>query len=145
MNPEYLKDVMGTTGEVDFRNRSLELTRRSRALKLWLTFRVYGVDRLRAAVARGIELAEHAEALLRRDPHTWEVVTAAQLGIVTFALRGGDAALHATRAKALADSGYAAVTSTLLQGRSVLRLCTINPTTTEGDLEETIRRLAISL
>lgn len=142
MNPEYLKDVMGTTGEVDFRNRSLELTRRSRALKLWLTFRVYGAERLRTAVARGIELAERAEALLRRDPHIWEIVTPAQLGIVTFALRGGDAALHAARAKALADSGYAAVTSTTLQGRGVLRLCTINPTTTEADLAETIRRLA---
>ena len=28
------------------------------------------------------------------------------------------------------------------KGRSVLRLCTINPLTTESDLEETIRRLA---
>ena len=144
MNPEYLKDVMSTTGEVDFRNRSLELTRRSRALKLWLTFRVYGAERLRTAVARGIELAEHAEGLLRGDPLTWEIVTPAQLGIVTFALRAGDRAQHAARAKALADSGYAALTSTTLKGRSVLRLCTINPTTTEADLAETIRRLAVA-
>ena len=142
MEPEYLKDVMGASGEVHFGNRSPELTRRSRAVKLWLTFRTYGAARLRAAVARGIELAETAEAILRRDPDVWEVVTPAQLGIVTFALRGGDARLHAARAKALSDSGYAAVTSTTLKGRSVLRLCTINPNTTEQDLAETIRRLA---
>jgi hypothetical protein len=34
------------------------------------------------------------------------------------------------------------VTSTTLRGRSVLRLCTINPRTTESDIEETIERLA---
>jgi aromatic-L-amino-acid decarboxylase len=142
MNPEYLKDVMGASGEVHFGNRSLELTRRSRAVKLWLTFKTYGAARLRAAVARGIELAEAAEAILRRSPEMWEIVTPAQLGIVTFALRGGDANLHAARARVLSDSGYAAVTSTTLKDRSVLRLCTINPLTTEADLEETIRRLA---
>ena len=142
MNPEYLKDVMGSSGEVHFGNRSLELTRRSRAVKLWLTFRTYGATRLRAAVARGIELAEHAEAILRRAPGVWEIVTPAQLGIVTFALRGAGAAEHAARAKTLSDSGYAVVTSTDLKGRSVLRLCTINPLTTEDDLEETIARLA---
>lgn len=142
MNPEYLKDVMGAEGEVHFGNRSLELTRRSRAVKLWLSFRTYGAARMRAAVARGIELAETAETILRRSPELWEIVTPAQLGIVTFALRGADAGLHADRAKTLSDSGYAAVTSTTLKGRSVLRLCTINPLTTEVDLEETIRRLA---
>jgi hypothetical protein len=42
MNPEYLLDVTARPGEVNLRNRSLELTRRSRALKLWLTFRTYG-------------------------------------------------------------------------------------------------------
>jgi glutamate/tyrosine decarboxylase-like PLP-dependent enzyme len=58
MNPEYLRDVLAAdTGEVDFRNRSLELTRRSRAIKLWLTFRVYGRQRIQAAVQRGIERA----------------------------------------------------------------------------------------
>ena len=142
MHPEYLKDVMGAAGEVHFGNRSLELTRRSRAVKLWLSFKTYGAGRMRAAVARGMALAEAAEAILRRSPQVWEIVTPAQLGIVTFALRHGDAVTHAERAKALSDSGYAVVTSTTLKGRSVLRLCTINPLTTEDDLEETIRRLA---
>ena len=53
MTPEYLLDVRGVTDEVDFRNRSLELSRRSRALKLWLTFHTYGLARIRAAWERG--------------------------------------------------------------------------------------------
>ena len=81
----YLRDVTG--GEVNFRDRSLQLTRGGRALKLWLSVRVFGLAAFRDAVARGIALAEHAEALLAARPG-WEVVTPAQLGIVCF--RRGD-------------------------------------------------------
>jgi len=50
--------------------------------------------------------------------------------------------LAAAAAKAVSDSGFACVTSTSLQGQSALRLCTINPLTTEADIAETLRRLA---
>ena len=144
MNPEYLKDVQSqeASGEVDLRNRSLELTRRSRAVKLWLTFRTYGVRRMAAAIERGIDLAEYAEEAVRRRNAEWELVTPAQLGIVTFALRGASRAQHDRAARLLADSGFAVVTSTMLRQRSVLRLCLINPLTTEGDIDETLSRLA---
>jgi glutamate/tyrosine decarboxylase-like PLP-dependent enzyme len=139
MNPEYLADTAASE-EVNFRDRTLELTRRGRGVKLWLTFRTYGVERIRAAIARGIALAEEAERWLREDGRC-EVVTPAQLGIVTFAVRGADAREHAERAAALSRSGYAAVTSTTLRDRSVLRLCTINPRTTEHDIATTLERL----
>jgi aromatic-L-amino-acid decarboxylase len=41
---------------------------------------------------------------------------------------------------AVAD-GYAAPSSTLVDGRTVIRLCTINPRTTFADVETTIERL----
>jgi aromatic-L-amino-acid/L-tryptophan decarboxylase len=144
MNPAYLLDVTAKPGEVDMRNRSLELTRRSRALKLWLTFRTYGLSRLGAAVERGIALAEHTERLLRDDPF-WQVVTPAQLGVVTFAASNATSEDHSSAAAALAADGFATLTTTSLQGRSVLRLCTINPSTTEADISETLRRLAALL
>ncbi len=144
MNPEYLRDVTASTGEVDLRNRSLELSRRSRALKLWLTFRTYGSDLLADAVERGIALAERAEQLVRADPF-WEVVTPAQLGVVTFAAVGASGEDHGRAATALSDDGYASLTTTTLHGRSVLRLCTINPATTEEDLTGTLARLAAYL
>jgi glutamate/tyrosine decarboxylase-like PLP-dependent enzyme len=96
---------------------------------------------MRAAIARGIALAEHAQRLLERDDR-WEVVTPARLGIVTFAWVGEGAAAHAARADALSRDGYAAVSTTTLRGRSVLRLCTINPRTSEEEIGETLDRLA---
>ncbi|MCG6889310.1 MAG: aminotransferase class I/II-fold pyridoxal phosphate-dependent enzyme [Gammaproteobacteria bacterium] len=142
MSPEYLKDVQATTGAVNFGNRSLELTRRSRAVKLWMSLRTYGAERFREAVQRGIELAEFAERYLRQNPATWEVVTPAQIGVVCFALRDWQEGEHAACAKTITDSGFACVSSTMLRDKSVLRLCTINPLTTEDDIVKTIDRLA---
>ena len=138
---DYLKDVRSVGELADFRECSLELTRRSRALKLWLTFQIYGLARIRDAIAECLALAEYAEKVLRSDA-AWEVVTPAQLGIVTFALRGADEAVHQERAARLSRSGYATVTPTKLKGRSVLRMCIINPLTTEADIFGTLERLA---
>ncbi len=144
MSPEYLLDANRLSGEVDMRNRTLELTRPARALKLWLTLRVHGVERIASAIQRGIDLAETAESILSNDPR-WIVVTPAQLGIVTFVGAGARDGDHAGAAAAVAERGFAAVTSTTLHGRSVLRLCTINPRTTEDDLQGTLDVLAEEL
>jgi aromatic-L-amino-acid decarboxylase len=140
MNPEYLRDVQAHGGETEFRNMSLELTRRARSIKIWLTVRTYGMDRIEAAVLRGIQLAEIAERLIDADPF-WQLVTPAQLGVVTFVGAGLSDADHVARVTALAESGYAAISTTELRGRTVLRLCTINPLTTEDDLAGTLQRL----
>ena len=138
MTPEYLKDVQGGAGEVNFNSRGPELSRRSRALKLWMTFRAYGVDAIRDAVQAGIDKAEFAEAYLRARPERWTVASPAQLGVLCFELNGADKAEHEARAKALAEDGFACVSTTVLKGRPAFRLVTINPLTTERDVARTI-------
>jgi len=138
MHPEYLRDAQGG---VDLHNRSLELTRRSRAAKLWLTLRTYGIDALVQAVERGIALAEVAQDAVESDARL-ELVTPASLGVVTFAVRGLSDEGHVRTAAELTADGFAAATSTVLSGRTVLRLCTINPRTTEDDVRQTVHRLA---
>ena len=130
-----LRDTV--TEEVNFRDRSVQLTRTSRALKLWLSIRVFGVAAFREAIAHGIALAEHAEATLRARPG-WEVVSPAQLAIVCFTREGVD---QTRLAAAMVDDGFAAPSTTEVGGRVVLRLCTINPRTTFEDIERTIERM----
>lgn len=142
MTPEYLKDVMGGGGEVDLFNRSLELSRKSRALKIWLTFQTHGLERIAAAVGAGMALAARAEAMLRAAPEVWEITSPAQLGIVTFARRGAGGKDHARLVADLTAEGWATLSSTYIGGRSVLRLCTLNPLTTDDDLAGTLSRLA---
>lgn len=131
MSPEYLRDVGGD--EVHFRDRGPQLTRGSRALKLWLSVQVFGLDAFRAAVARGIALAEVAQREIEATPGL-EIVTPAQLGIVTFSA-GDDPDAIAARISA---GGYAVPSTTVLRGRTVLRLCTINPRTTDEEIARTV-------
>jgi len=145
--PDYLADVIGVDDEVDLRDRGLELSRRGRGVKLWLTFRTYGVARIRAAIAHGIGLAERAERLVAADPD-WRVVTPAQLGIVTFTLRRLGAGRDAydelsARAAGVAADGSAHLTTTRVAGTPVLRLCTINPRTTPDDITQTLAGLGV--
>jgi glutamate/tyrosine decarboxylase-like PLP-dependent enzyme len=144
----YLRDTAAATSEeVNFTERGLQLTRQFRALKLWMSIKVFGLGAFRTAIEHGIELAEHAERVLSADP-SWEVVTPAQLGMVTFrAVVPGAApdeldSLNAgLPAAALAD-GFTYLTSTRARGAIVLRLCTINPRTTPDEIERVIERLA---
>jgi hypothetical protein len=39
------------------------------------------------------------------------------------------------------DDGFALLTSTVIKGKVALRLCTINPRTTDDDIVQTIERL----
>ena len=65
MGAEYLEDAMGEDDEVNFSAYGIQLTRSFRALKLWMTLKVFGRTHVAAAVERGFELAEQAEQILR--------------------------------------------------------------------------------
>ena len=146
VRPEYLKDLESTDEEVNFYNYGIQLSRSFRALKLWMSLKVFGLDAFRKAVARGFVLAEFAETLLRASPH-WEIVTAASMGILTFRFvqeKGSQVDLDQVNQRIVDEifkEGFATVSSTRLRGQNVLRLCTINPRTTEDDIRQTVYRM----
>ena len=71
-------------------------------------------------------------------------MTPARLGIVTFRLAGPPATVDersSALVPALRADGFAVISSTQVNGRIALRLCTNNPRTTTEDIEATIARL----
>jgi glutamate/tyrosine decarboxylase-like PLP-dependent enzyme len=83
VRPDYLKDLESKGTEVNFCDYGIQLSRSFRALKLWMSLKVFGLAAFREAVARGFSLAEFGESLLQASSN-WEVVTAASMGIITF-------------------------------------------------------------
>lgn len=81
-----------------------------------------------------------------------EIISHAQLGIVNFRYKG-DGALNESQldkinqniAKEITESGFAQIFTTELCGKKVLRMCTINPKTTEKDIFDTIQQLDNSI
>jgi glutamate/tyrosine decarboxylase-like PLP-dependent enzyme len=132
--PEYLRDVHRDQEEVNFCDYGIQLSRGFRALKLWLSMKTFGLAAFRQAIEHGLEMARFAEQRLRSGP--WEIVTPAQLGIVSF--RHADDAITHRLVGDMIAGGFALLTSTVLNGRPALRFCTINPRTTEADVLQTI-------
>ncbi len=135
--PEYLADVHRNVTEVNPCDYGIQLTRGFRALKVWMSIQYFGLDAFRAAVDRGFELAEMAERKLR-DMANWELVTPAQMGIVSFRRRDVDEKFYPRLHDAMLRDGFALATSTVLNGRTALRLCTINPRTKDLDIASTL-------
>lgn len=146
-HPEYLKDAESAEGSIEFWDLGVELTRPARGLKLWLTLQVLGSREMGCIIEHGCAMAELAEKMIREQPD-WEIVSPAQLGIVCFryvsnkAMGEGDLdKINQDISREITESGFAQIFTTELQGKKVLRMCTINPETTERDICETIERL----
>lgn len=145
--PEYLKDVAPGDEEVNFADYGEQLTRYSRALKIWLSLRTLGVAPIRAMIEHGMSLAEHVEEIVRREDDL-ELLAPAQFGICCFRVHpaGMDdpAALDAlneeinTRVNA---AGRFLFSSTRVSGAFSLRVCTHNWRTTEADLDELLESI----
>lgn len=146
VSAEYLKIIEDSAEQPNFSDYGVQLTRGFRALKLWMSFKAFGVDAFRAAVAIGIGNAEFAQKLIAKNKD-WEIITPAQLGIITFryVAAGMSGAqldnLNSAIASEMITSGYAFLSPTVMRGRTVLRLCLINPRTTEAEIGETLDRL----
>jgi len=63
--PEYLRDIEGNTSEINFYDHGIQLTRRFRALKFYMSMKTFGLNAFRKAVTYNIELAEETETILR--------------------------------------------------------------------------------
>jgi hypothetical protein len=148
IHPDYLdgNDSHGE-GEVNFADRGLQLSRGFRALKIWMSVHTFGLAAFRAAIQRNLELAEFAEALVRsHDGLT--LMAPATLGIVCFRREwpGADEAETERRGTALIDAlertGTALVSGTRLAGRHAVRLCILNPTSSEEHVRRVIEHFA---
>ncbi|MDO1447297.1 aminotransferase class V-fold PLP-dependent enzyme [Rhodocytophaga aerolata] len=144
--PEYLKDTQPSTEEVDFSNRGIQLTRGFRALKLWMSLKVFGAEAFRKAVTRGIELAEIVQDELSKLPN-WQIVTPPQLAVLTFRYLPDQAAASEINrfnkeiVERMIARQYAMIASTELEGQVVIRMCTINPRATREDIHTTVQQL----
>jgi glutamate/tyrosine decarboxylase-like PLP-dependent enzyme len=148
IHPDYL-EATGThgTGEVNLGDWGLQLSRGFHALKVWMSVQAFGVTAFRAAIERNMELATYAEELVR-DNEALTLMAPASLGMVCFRREwpGCDEAETERRGIALADalerSGDAFVSTTRLAGRHAIRLCILNPTSSERHVRRVIEHFA---
>lgn len=146
VSAEYLKIMEQSAEQPNFSDYGVQLTRGFRALKLWMSLKAFGVTAFRDAIEHGIRLAEHTEGRLAQNS-SWQIVTKACLGVVTFRYHVDGMAekeldeLNARISSDLIMGGYAMLSPTVMSGRLVLRMCTINPRTTREDIDGTVKAM----
>lgn len=152
--PEYLRDIEGNPSEINFFDHGIELTRRFRALKFYMSIKTFGLKSFRKAIDYNIFLAEATETYLRKS-NIWEIVSPANLAIINFRYNPMNErysekeldALNQKIANRITNSGQALLVTTVLNKQVVLRMCLINPRTTLTDVKATIKlceQLALS-
>jgi glutamate/tyrosine decarboxylase-like PLP-dependent enzyme len=133
-----------------------ELSRRFRALKVWMLLKGAGLDRLSDAIESNIACARHLESMVRASDD-FEMVAPVELSIFCFRhvpvqLRNESAeainAFNECLLVALQRGASSYLSNTTLGGRFALRGCVLNYRTTLRDMEillDDLRRVAKSL
>ncbi|HVN45075.1 MAG TPA: pyridoxal-dependent decarboxylase [Steroidobacteraceae bacterium] len=123
-----------------FFEESLELSRRFRALKLWLSLRYHGLGAFRAAIRTDLRHAD-ALALAIAASGRLELSAPVSLSAVCFRYRAeadgaGSDDLNAAILKRVIERGRVYLSNATLNDRFVLRACFVNHRTSDADVAQ---------
>ncbi len=158
---DYARVIGGAPGEeFAFFEHGIELSRRFRALKIWIAFKCYGVDTLSACIEKNLRMAQELKRLVESHPDL-DLMAPVELSIVCFRyvparirglLENANRSTQ-TRCEALLNDinrslmiklqreGVAYVSNALLDGRFVLRPCILSYRTELADLQILVREV----
>lgn len=142
---DYIK-THGYTDEEAFAfwDYGVELSRRFRALKVWLTLQYYGIRRIAEAISEDTSLAAYLGEVVS-DADDFELLTPVELSICCFRYvpRNGlsEAELDRLNERVMElvqKGGRAYLSNATVNGHFALRACITNFRTTKNDIDETI-------
>jgi aromatic-L-amino-acid/L-tryptophan decarboxylase len=125
-----------------FFEESIELSRRFRALKLWLSLRYHGAEAFRTAIRSDLQHARDLARNIERAPEL-ELLAPVELSAVCFRYRAAPAErelnpLNAAILKRLIERGRIYLSNASINGRFALRACFVNHRTSDSDVAEIV-------
>lgn len=125
-----------------FFDESMDLSRRNRALKLWLSMRYHGLSAFREAIRRDLDNARRLADAVRAEP-SLELLAPVSLSAVCFRYTGqvSESERNAFNARLLAKintRGRVYLSNATLSGRFALRACFVNHRTTPEDVQTVV-------
>ena len=112
-----------------------DLSRSFKALKVWFTLQVFGMDRLAQMMEQTCELATYLASRIEESMEL-ELLAPVTLNIVCFRYRCDEAdRVNAELVLALQESGIAAPSSTTIDGKFAIRAAIFNHRTTKLEID----------
>jgi aromatic-L-amino-acid decarboxylase len=138
-------DVIATPemSEYAFWDYGPELTRRFRALKIWMALKAYGVRAIADAIERNIGLARRLAALIDASDD-FERLAPVPLSIVNFRYVRDGADLNALNKMLMLKvqhGGHSYLSNAMIGDAFALRVCIVNHRTTDEDLVELLEEI----
>ena len=125
---------------VDLGTRSLLCSRRADVFKLWVALQRYGTEGIGALYDHLCETTRALYEAVCRHP-SFDAIHEPSGNILCFRHEGSDEHNRELRER-YNRSGHGWITTTMLDGRRVLRATIMNPRTTADDVREIVERLA---
>ncbi len=138
VTPDYLK-ISGTKAS-GIQDYGIDLSRRCRALKVWMAFKEHGTRKFGEIVQQNVDQAEYLKGLIEKSPEL-ELLAPVSLNIVCFRYRVSGATeaqlndLNNLILLGLYLDGTAMPSGTTINGKFAIRFCTVNHRTTYGDID----------
>lgn len=125
-----------------FFEESMELSRRFRALKLWLSLRYHGLAAFREAIRRDLEHGQRLARKLAATPEL-EVLAPVELSAVCFrCTRGEDLnQVNAAILRRVIERGRVYLSNATLRGKFALRACFVNHRTVDTDVDAVVEEV----
>lgn len=127
-----------------FFEESVELSRRFRALKLWLSLRYHGLAAFRESMRKDLEQARRLVEAVRAEPRL-ELTAVGELSAVCFRYSGGKGIseeelnyLNKELLTRLVKRGRVYLSNALVRGKFCLRACIVNHRTTDADTDAVV-------
>jgi aromatic-L-amino-acid decarboxylase len=142
---EYAKTLTNDPVEgFAFFEESLELSRRFRALRLWISLRYHGLKAFRAAIQKDLDLAQRLASAIANQPKL-ELMAPVELSAICFRHVGVNPLTedelnrqNADILKRVVQRGHVYLSNATLRGKFCLRACIVNHRTTEADVDSVI-------
>jgi aromatic-L-amino-acid/L-tryptophan decarboxylase len=127
-----------------FFDQTIELSRRFRALKLWLSLRYHGLTAFRAAIAENIEQAKLLTKLIDAEP-SLELLAPVELSAVCFRWANAETDtlndLNEEILREVNQAGRVWLSNASIRGAVGLRACITNHRTTEQDVRTVVEEV----
>jgi glutamate/tyrosine decarboxylase-like PLP-dependent enzyme len=123
-----------------FFEESMELSRRFRALKVWLSLRYHGLERFRQAIQADLHHAQMLAQLVQ-DSQELELLAPTELSAVCFRHRGGDNSFNEKVLKRVVRRGRVYISNAMIRGHFALRACFVNHRTTDSDVRAIVEEV----